>query len=259
MAIGLQAKTLPASAGWQWIREGFALFRRNPPLITAMALSYVVVALALSYSGVIGPLVGALVLPSFSVVVFNAVRIVDFRLKLNGDELAAGIRRNGRTLVYLGLTQLAITQLVTLIVHMTMGLPGEAAPPEDVATWSSSQLKLLPLVLPWVLLMWFPPYLIAVFDLGLGKAIFFGLIGVLRNLLPFAVFAAAGLALMMLITTALTLTLGAIGLPAEVAMSAMFMMVFFVCVPTVAAATYLSFRTVFQRGENATDGDGAPA
>lgn len=259
MALGLQARALAASAGWSWIREGFALFRRNPPLITAMALSYLVVALVLSYSGVIGPLVGALVLPSFSVMVFNAVRVVDFRLKLNGDELAAGIRRNGRTLIYLGLTQLAITQLIVLLVHVMIGPPGEPAQPEDVAAWSSSQLKLLPLLLPWVLLMWFPPYLIAVFDLGLGKAIFFGLIGVLRNLLPFAVFASAGLALMLVINTALTLVLGAIGLPGEVAILAMFMMVFFVCVPTVAAATYLSFRTVFQRGEDAAGGDGAPA
>lgn len=43
MAVSLQARTLPALAGWSWISGGFALFRRNPPLMTALTMTYLLV------------------------------------------------------------------------------------------------------------------------------------------------------------------------------------------------------------------------
>lgn len=62
----MQAAKLPASAGWQWIRDGLALFRRQPlPIFTwAMCIS-----LLLMISGMappIGPILFILLVPAIS-------------------------------------------------------------------------------------------------------------------------------------------------------------------------------------------------
>ena len=36
----MRAQTLPASAGWQWIVSGFAIYRRNPILLSMLVLAY---------------------------------------------------------------------------------------------------------------------------------------------------------------------------------------------------------------------------
>ena len=36
----MHARTLPASRGWAWIIEGFALWKRNPALITFLVFGY---------------------------------------------------------------------------------------------------------------------------------------------------------------------------------------------------------------------------
>ena len=36
----MKAQTLPAAAGWRWITGGLAIFRRNPPLLAMLVISY---------------------------------------------------------------------------------------------------------------------------------------------------------------------------------------------------------------------------
>ncbi|MCP2935766.1 hypothetical protein NK983_24025, partial [Salmonella enterica subsp. enterica serovar Typhimurium] len=73
----LQARTLPALAGWSWISGGFALFRRNPPLMTALTMTYLLVMLFLNIVPLLGPVLVAVCLPVMSVIVFNGARILD--------------------------------------------------------------------------------------------------------------------------------------------------------------------------------------
>ena len=52
----MQAQTLPAAAGWRWIGAGFAIFRRNPPLLSMLVVSYWLTVLVLNVLPVIGAL-----------------------------------------------------------------------------------------------------------------------------------------------------------------------------------------------------------
>ncbi len=36
----MRAQTLPAAAGWRWLIGGYALFRRNPLLLSLLVIAY---------------------------------------------------------------------------------------------------------------------------------------------------------------------------------------------------------------------------
>lgn len=248
MALSLQARALPALAGWSWIAGGFALFRRNPPLMTALTLSYLLVMVFLNVVPLLGPILVAICLPLMSVIVFNGSRLLDERRDVSAEALKQGLVPNARTLVQLGFVHLGGSLLVVLI-H-TLLFPGaDAAIAEgDETLFMRTLMQLLPLVLPLILIMWFPPYLIATADLPLGKALFFGAIGVLRNIVPFVVYFAGaallGVGLPMLLVQALDSD-GVSGILRFVLRMALL----FVLVPTMAASLYVSFRQVFAQAE----------
>ena len=68
----MQAQTLPAAAGWRWIGAGFAIFRRNPPLLSMLVVSYWLTVLVLNVLPVIGALAASLVIPGLSVALLSA-------------------------------------------------------------------------------------------------------------------------------------------------------------------------------------------
>lgn len=245
MEVNLQARTLPALAGWSWITGGFALFRRNPPLMTATSLSYVLCALLLSLIPLLGPLVAAFVLPAFQVVVFNSARLIDQGGEITRERLAEKIEPNYRTLMKLGLLQLAISQVVTLIVRATVDLPEAPDQIVDASQVLGLSLAVLPMLLTWLLLMWFPPFLIARFDLTLGRSIFFGVVAIFRNPAAFLVFIASAGLLSFGLSLVVTMVAGIIGLGAGGVSTLLFMALIFVFVPTQAASTYVSFQQVF--------------
>ena len=71
----MQARRLSAARGAFWLFEGFRLFRRNPPLITALTLVYLLIVqlLAALLPG-IGPVVLPLLLPVMTLIVANGCR-----------------------------------------------------------------------------------------------------------------------------------------------------------------------------------------
>jgi len=65
----MQARRLPAARGAFWFFEGIRLFRRNPPLITALTLVYLLIVqiLTVALPGV-GPILLPLLLPALPAV-----------------------------------------------------------------------------------------------------------------------------------------------------------------------------------------------
>ncbi|WP_374340118.1 BPSS1780 family membrane protein [Methyloversatilis sp.] len=249
MAVNLQARTLPALAGWSWISGGFALFRRNPPLMTALTMSYLLIMVFLNIVPLLGPLLVAVCLPIMSVIVFNGARILDEQREINAEGLKLGLMDNARALVQLGFVHLGGSLLVVLL-HTLLFQPPEGGVTEaDEAQFIRTLMQLLPLVLPLILVMWFPPYLIAAASLPLGKSLFFGAVAVVRNAGAFVVYFAGaamlGVGLPMLIVQVLT---------GDDVFSGMLrfllrMTLLFALVPTLAASLYVSFRQVFAPAE----------
>lgn len=63
----MQAKTLTFNAGWGWLRAGFELYRKNPPLLAMLTFSYWIVLLSLQLVPGIGPVVASVLMPALSV------------------------------------------------------------------------------------------------------------------------------------------------------------------------------------------------
>lgn len=244
MALNLQARTLPARAGWSWITGGFALFRRNPPLMTALTMTYLLLMVILNIIPLVGPVLVAICLPVMSVVVFNGARLLDQKRDITAEALKTGLASNTRTLVQLGFVHL-VGSLVIVLIHTLLFSSSQALPEADEEQFTRMLLQLLPLVLPLILIMWFPPYLIATQSLPLGKALFFGAVGVLRNAAAFVVYFAGAALLGVGLPVVIVQALGGDEGLGSLLRIALRLALLFVLVPTLAASLYVSFQQVF--------------
>ena len=59
----MHARTLPARHGILWLLAGFALFRRNPPLLTVLTFAYLLLVVLINLVPLIGPFMLPLALP----------------------------------------------------------------------------------------------------------------------------------------------------------------------------------------------------
>ncbi|MCQ9375952.1 hypothetical protein NMQ14_17010 [Methyloversatilis sp. XJ19-13] len=245
MAVNLQARALPALAGWSWISGGFALFRRNPPLMTALTMGYLLVMVFLNIVPLIGPVLVAVCLPVMSVIVFNGARLLDRNLDVSTEVLKTGLADNLRPLVQLGFVHLAGSLVVVLIHTLLFAAPDVPLAEADEEAFTRTLMQLLPLVLPLILIMWFPPYLIATQGIKLGKALFFGAVAVLRNAGAFIVYFAGAAVLGVGLPVLVIQLIGNDEGIASLLRIGVRMTLLFVLVPTLAASLYVSFQQVF--------------
>ena len=59
----MQVRTLPASAGWAWLREGLALFRRQAFAFTALVILYSMALMVIASLPLVGLPLAALLVP----------------------------------------------------------------------------------------------------------------------------------------------------------------------------------------------------
>ncbi len=115
----MQAHSLPAERGTYWLLEGFRLFRRNPPFITALTLLYLLLVqgIALLLPG-IGPILLPLILPALTLIVANGCRLVDEGQKPGKENLLRGLAGkdgNGPAMLRLGGLQLAGAVILVIL------------------------------------------------------------------------------------------------------------------------------------------------
>ena len=130
----MQARSLPAERGTYWLLEGFRLFRRNPPFITALTLLYLLLVqgIALLLPG-IGPILLPLILPALTLIVANGCRLVDEGQKPGKENLLHGLTGkdgNGPAMLRLGGLQLAGA---VILVILSTALGDGADPFAEVA------------------------------------------------------------------------------------------------------------------------------
>lgn len=130
----MQARSLPAERGTYWLLEGFRLFRRNPPFITALTLLYLLLVqgIALLLPG-IGPILLPLILPALTLIVANGCRLVDEGQKPGKENLLRGLTGkdgNGPAMLRLGGLQLAGA---VILVILSTALGDGADPFAEVA------------------------------------------------------------------------------------------------------------------------------
>lgn len=263
----MQARRLPAERGVIWLRDGFRLFRRNPPLITALTLIYLLVVqvMAVIFPGV-GPVLLPLILPALTLIVANGCRLVDLREPPGKASLLHGLLGNGPAMLRLGLLQLAGAVLLVLInmalndgsdplaglevpVTPNMGEDGQPidGPAAEEANMLAAMFRLMLLAMPLIIAFWFAPFLVGWDRVTPLKAVFFSAVASWRNWRAMLMFSLAAIVATGVVPGVILIVLGQIsGLAMGAVLVAMRMLLVFLIAPVLTASIYVSYRDIFQ-------------
>jgi hypothetical protein len=262
----MQARRLPAIRGWNWIVEGFRLFRANPALLTFLVFGYWLTLVFLNLVPLLGVVLAPLCVPALSIGIMNGCRVVE-RESRSGASLFgfglmfSGFRENRNVLLVLGAIYLAGSLAVfagsavvdggALLGVMMAGKP----PPEDLVQGGQLMLALqfaLLLMVPLLMAFWFAPMLAAWDGLSATKSLFFSFVACARNWRPFLVYGLGVLFISALLPGIVLGFVGALSAPLlEMAAVAMTLPLLFVFLPTLFASFYVSYRDVFVRPDEA--------
>lgn len=271
----MQARRLPAMRGAFWLLAGFRLFRRNPPLLTALTLLYLLVVQALgALLPGIGPLLLPLVLPALTLIVANGCRLVDRGLAPGRDALLHGLAGNGPAMLRLGGLQL-LGALLLLLINLALnggadpfaaletaapaGAPGAdtagadagaptdpAADPAAEAAMLGALLQVLLLAAPLIVAFWFAPFLVGWDRVAPLQAVFFSTVAAWRNWRALGAFGIAAVIVGGILPGFVLIVLGQIpGMALGAAFVALRMLLVFLVAPILTASIYVSYVDIF--------------
>jgi len=108
---------LPAQSGWLWLKQGFALFRKQPGILTMLLVANLLASLMLSVVPLVGPLLAAVLLPAFTMAVMMACHLLTQGTRVGPGVLLTGFRAPSfKALCKLGLVYLAILMVLSLLM-----------------------------------------------------------------------------------------------------------------------------------------------
>lgn len=235
----MEIRKVGAGRGWQWIVDGFGLFKKNPPIWITLFVIYFLIVIVVSMVPVVGPLVMTLLAPVFTAGFMLACRDVEAGEELELGYLVAGFKHNSGQLITVG--GLYLVGSITILGLMMMGGGGailgsaaltmQGAEPIGVmqgAMGGMLGVVLLALVLLVLLLMayWFAPVLVTLGNVTAMNAMKLSFFGCLRNMWPFMLFGLIAFILMML--AMIPFGLGML-----------------ILVPVLNAAIYLGYKDIF--------------
>lgn len=229
--------SVPAGHGWAWIKQSFALFKRNPFSWLGALLLWIVISMVL----------GLIPLVSFIVSLFSGVIAGGFMLGAHeqdqgGDfrvsHLFAGFSTNFGALLLLGVFYLIGIILIGVGMGITMGGAmvatgaAEGADPAAMQAMITSPAMLIPILIGATLITllimayWFAPALVAIEGVSALTAMTLSFKACLKNMLPFLVYGI--IATLLFIIGALPVFLGLL-----------------IVVPVIMASVYTGYRDIF--------------
>jgi len=254
----MEVQLVAAGKGWQWIVDGFALFRKSPAMWTAITL----LLGAIWVVSMIIPLLGPLLFNLFSPLLFAGL-MAGCRALENGEalefrHLGAGFKDRAAPLVTIGGVYLVGTIVVVGVVLVVAG--GSTLP--SVLSTSGTDIETLraalrsmalalavgaAVYLPLIMLIWFAPLLVMFDGMTPVAAMKLSFVACLKNTLPFLVYGLAILGLW--IVMSLPAAMGAIGALLVIALLV-------ASIPVLVCSIYASYRDIFvARGAAAAGGN----
>lgn len=233
----MESRTVAANRGWQWIIEGFRMFRVHP--LTWIAL--VVVMLLIWVASAMIPLLGALAINLVSPVFFAGLMIACRSADEGGEpevaQLFSAFKTHATPLVTVGGIYLAGNIIAVGVVFMVAG--GSALP--TILSQSAGDIESvraavrglslgvaigMAVFLPVLMAVWFAPLLIVFHDMPPVAAMKRSLAACWQNTLPFLVY-------------------GVIGLVLSIAAFLPLMLGFIVLLPVLVCSIYASYKDIF--------------
>lgn len=234
----LDARQVSAVRGWNWIVEGFALFRKSPVIWIALFFIYLLIGMGLSVVKIIGPIVLNLLAPVFVAGFMLGCRALDNDEELEINHLFAGFKQHTAQLITLG--GMYLTGLIIIVGIMFAGtdnavlhaiFSGERLNEQQAAAslgegFFFTALLGVFLLVPLIMAYWFAPILIAFHAVSPLDAMKQSFNACLRNVMPFFVYSL--ISMVLLILAAIPMALGLL-----------------VMIPTMTASLYVSYKDIF--------------
>jgi hypothetical protein len=211
-----------AGLGWLWIKEGFALFRKQPAELSTLFLSYLFIMLGVGIVPVLGQALPILLVPVFSLAFLQACVHIEQGKRAFPNLLLTGFRSPAFfTLLKLGVLYLVAALLAIAGSSIVDGgiffqaMTGQIQ--LDAATVEASNISAAMmfaglLYTPAAMALWFAAPLAAWQKMGVVKAIFYSFFAVRRYTKAFLVYilawAAIGLVLPIILSSILALFIG---------------------------------------------------
>jgi hypothetical protein len=165
-------RKVAARQGWQWVLEGFRLYRKNPLLLSAAFGLLFGVVMALGMIPMVGESLSELASPLMVASFMAAYRALDEGRELELSQLLAGVQGSAIPLMAVGAVQLLGALLIGKVM-LAMGFDpeavmaaaksGTASPAEMQAMLNQAMpavLTGLTLFTPLIMATWFAPALI---------------------------------------------------------------------------------------------------
>jgi len=249
---------ISARVGWEWVKQGFALFRKQPMEMATLFFSYTFILLALSLIPVVGQLLPVILTPVFSMAFMEACVKIERGERVFPSTLLTGFRSPAfRSLLLLGLLYLPAALLAFGASALVDGgtfweiFSGQAK--LDPATLRASNVGMAVLVAAGVytlaaMAFWYAAPLIMWNGMGVGKAMFYSFFAVRKAFRAFLVYGLAwlniGILLPAFASSLLAILLGKTTVASIILMPALLMM-------TVIAycSFYPTYATIFGKRE----------
>jgi hypothetical protein len=192
---------LPAITGWLWVKEGFALFRKQPAEMSTLFLAYMFLMLAIGILPLLGQILPMVLVPVFSMAFMQACSHIEQGKKVYPNLLLTGFRSPAfRNLLKLGALYLLAAILAVAASALIDGgvfwqvMSGDKELDAETIRNSNMSLAMIfsaAVYTPAAMAFWYAAPLIAWQNMGVGKAIFYSFFAVKRAGKAFLVYGLA--------------------------------------------------------------------
>ncbi|WP_076594055.1 BPSS1780 family membrane protein [Herminiimonas arsenitoxidans] len=211
---------LPAITGWLWVKEGFAIFRKQPAELSTLFFGYMFLMLAVGIIPVIGQLLPLILIPLFSMTFMHACVHVTTEKRVYPNLLLVGFRSPAvRTLIKLGTLYLVAAIVAVGASSLVDGgvfwqaITGQITLDAETVRDSNMTMAMLfaaAVYTPAAMAFWFAAPLIAWQGMGVGKAIFYSFFAVRRAGKAFLIYGLAWVTIGMILPVIVSSILGMI-------------------------------------------------
>lgn len=248
----MKLNIVPARTGIQWVKLGVQTFLKQPLALTGLFFMYMAVVLVISQLPVVGPMLGALLVPAATLGLMAATaEAAGGRFPMPTVLISAfrAGRQRARAMLVLGVIYTVGSLLASVLGSLVAG-PGPAAPVADAQAPQLDARTLVVLLLhsPLVVLFWHAPALVHWHGVSPVKSLFFSAVACLRNFGALLVYGLAWVAVFLAVgflVSTIGMMLGGLAVARSIMMPTVLLLV-----AMFSTSLYFTFRDSFR-----ADGD----